>query len=122
MYSNEQLTKIVDALKTDTLYFSYTISFQLSEKQKNEALKLVIEGAIKDAKNKAQIIANATNIRLVRIKDINYNHTSSYSNDLSVAYCVVEDYEDKTSSFGLTPLPIEIKKSIDIIWVVKEGR
>jgi len=126
-YSNEQLAKIANALKVDTLYSSYTINFQLSEKQKNEALQLVIEGAIKDAVNKAQIIANATNVQLVKIKDINYNHTSSY--DDLVQYSVALDSEDygevpgkKGETYSnLTPAPVEIKKSINIIWEIKGG-
>jgi len=123
-YSNEQLAKIANALKVDTLYSSYTINFQLSEKQKNEALQLVIEGAIKDAVNKAQIIANATNVQLVKIKDINYNHTSS--NDDLVRYSVActnsEGYSKTGETYSnLTPAPVEIKKSINIIWEIKGG-
>jgi uncharacterized protein YggE len=129
-YSNEQLTKIVNTLKADTLYFSYTIGFQLSEKQKNEALQLVIEGAIKDATNKAQIIANSTNVRLVKIKDINYNHTASeddfvyygwsadgYDNDNYYGNSVKKGRQD--SFDNLIPMPIETKKSINIIWEIK---
>jgi uncharacterized protein YggE len=91
----------------------YNVNFQLSENQKTEALKLVIDGAIKDVTNKAKIIANTTNVQLVRIKDIDYGYSD-------FPYNIIASRDKKYEYPAITPIPIDIKKTIYIIWKIKK--
>lgn len=120
-YSPEKLNSIIGTLKNNDKEFTYSVSFQLSEKQKNELLEKSIKFALEDATLKAKLISESLNLKLVGVKEINFGYTPPRE-DYFASGDIFESYflEDKMSDgIVLNPQKIEIRKSIGIIWEVK---
>ncbi len=125
----EKLNAIINTLKKNEFKFGYDVDFKLSEEQKAKLLESAIEHAIKDAKNKADIIAKNLNIQLLQIKEINYGYSKGDYDILTpnyeTAYCITADEEmeeddDIELILDINPKKIGIKKSINIIWEIKQ--
>jgi len=120
-YSPEKLNSIIGTLKNNDKKFTYTISFQLSEKQKNELLENSIKFAVEDATLKAKFISESLNLKLVGVKEINFGYVPPRE-DIFAGGGMFHSYfiEDKvTDGIVLNPQKIEIRNSIGIIWEVK---
>jgi hypothetical protein len=121
-YTANKLNSIINTLKNESFKFGYNLSFKLSENQKNTQLEKAIELAIRDAKNKADIIAKSINITLVGIQEINFGYTNS-RNDLLIVenemvFSIMDD--DVEMEINLNPQMISIHKSIGIIWKIEQ--
>lgn len=60
---------------------NFHLSFKLSNEQKDKLLQKSIELAIEDAKTKAKHIANALNVNLGEIREINFEYVN-YEEDM----------------------------------------
>lgn len=120
-YSPEKLNSIIGTLKNNDQKFTYTISFQLSDNQKNELLEKAIKFAVEDATLKAKFISESLNLKLVGIKEINFGYITPRE-DIFAGGGLFDSYfqeEKMTNGIVLNPQKIEIRKSIGIIWEVK---
>lgn len=122
-YNSNSLNTVMKTLKNTGFPTAYYLSFKLSNQQKNELLKQSIELAIDDAKKKASYIAESLNIRLSKIKDINFGF-SNYQDDIltneRTIFYIVEEEEESQQDLNLNPNKIEIKKTIGVIWNIEE--
>jgi len=121
-YSPDKLNSIIETLKNDTFKFGYDLSFKLSEGQKSIQFENVIDLAIKDAKNKSEIIAKSLKIKLAEIQEINFGYTNSTIDLLTVENDNVFFVADSDSKIelNLNPQMISIRKSIGIIWKIEQ--
>jgi len=122
-YNATSLNTIIKTLKGNEFPVTYNLSFKLSNNQKEVLLEKAIELAIKDAKKKANYIAESMDLKILKVKDINYGYTS-YQNDLltnaSEVFFVIEDEAELDQDINLNPQKLEIKKTIGIIWNIEQ--
>lgn len=71
-FTQDLSEKLLNSLNTEGLNINYNVSFDFTEKQKDKIRKQALELAIKDAKEKASIIARTSGIQLLKISKINY--------------------------------------------------
>jgi uncharacterized protein YggE len=124
-HTYKKLNSIINSLKESSFKFGYDVSFKLSEEQKSKLLENAIELAIKDAKNKASIIAKNLNIKLIDIKEVNFGYSRS-NNDILINDYIIEiseEYEaagEKQLSLSINPRKININKTINVIWKIEQ--
>jgi uncharacterized protein YggE len=131
-YTVDFTKKLLGALKKDTLINSYNINFKLSENQKTLLRKKAISMAIDDARDKALSIAEASNVRLVKINSITYRD-DEYANGWNIDKDIIkENILSSTSTIRIrgnssdeptidfNPKEIGIQKTVLIEWIIAE--
>ncbi len=121
-YSDKTLNDIIKALKSDAFHFGYSIAFELSEEQKDTLLTKAIDLAVKDAENKAQLLAKSLHVTLGQIKEVNFGYTS-VSNDILTPkrqFSFMMDEEENVEDLELNPQLLSISKSVGIIWGIEQ--
>ncbi len=91
-------------------------------KNPEDSKDLMIANAIKDAKKKADVIASASGVELVRIISINYNTAPSYprgnNNYMSLSKGItVESAPVMIDNFN--PADIKQSTSVNVVWEIK---
>ena len=128
-YTEEFANKLMAALEDETIALKYDIRFELSESQKAELRKKTIAIAIQDAKEKADVIAKSSGLKLMKIKSIIFDNGSWYhrDNDLvrtDIAFGMVGSIagmnHGRKRSAIVNPVEIGIRKSVEFTWIVKE--
>ena len=129
-YTNEFTQKLMKALKNDSLSIYYSIGFKLSESQKALLRQKAISNAINDAKEKAKLIAESTNTKLISISTITYkgddyagrngdNDIIREDNWIS-KNIVIRGVGSSSPTIDFNPKEIGIQKSVEIIWTISE--
>jgi uncharacterized protein YggE len=116
----ERMFNTIGSLKFAT---EYTVSFSLSEQQKEKLRRLSLEKAIADAKEKAEIIAALNNLELVKINRIDFENNNFYLTDDDLAFeeiSIPMIREDILSNLDLHPKELSITRSVLIEWIIKE--
>jgi uncharacterized protein YggE len=131
MYSADYAKKLLSALQNDSIAFLYNLEFSLSEDQKSELRQMAIKAAIKDAREKAEAIAKAANIELLKINTITFNDEELgrfYESDLvqeNIMFSRDVAMSKPASSapvIDFNPKEIGIKKSLIIEWLIGERK
>jgi uncharacterized protein YggE len=126
-------SKLLTALKIDSIPVEYNIRFKLSEDQKSKLRQKAINLAVTDAKEKAKLLANASNIELTKINSITYlDEGSIFDQDRDI---VREEIQPQTQAFmvvgssndfkniDFNPKEVGIYKSVHIQWgIAKESK
>jgi uncharacterized protein len=134
-YSVYFANKLIATLKNDSLFCYYSIGFKFSEKQKSILRQKAILMAIEDAKEKAQSIAESANVKLIRINSIIYKDDDNVSRIPKDRDIIKDDIwitqemksigqshslNSKYQTFDFNPKEVEIEKSIQIEWAIKD--
>jgi uncharacterized protein len=124
-YSTDFVNKLLAALKSDSLSLTFSIDFALSEKQKAELRETALKLAVTDAKEKAKIIADASNVGILSIKHIQFTDESNYGGfDVvrrkDVTGFVGNAHTNTTLDFN--PQDISIEKSVIITWTIADKK
>lgn len=103
----------------------YNVRFSLSEDQKEKLRRASLEKAIQDAFDKAGIIAEASNLELVRIHRISFDGEGMaipFMDDANLAFeeSLSARRELPESPLDLNPKEISISRSITIEWIIQE--
>lgn len=109
--------KIIDAAVDSGALISY-INFELSPDKNNEYKSLVLAEASKDAKVKAESIANGLGKRLgslvsVSAQDYNYMPYPLYSRDASMGVAV------KEVATNIQPKNLELSSTVSVVYNIK---
>jgi hypothetical protein len=127
LYSLEFSKKLLAALQNETHSLNYRLDFSLSENQKKELRSKAIELAIEDAQTKAEAIAAASGVKLLKISSITFTDNEmgrSYESDLvreerlyagDVAFSKAGN---PSPEIDFNPREMGIKKSIVVEWVI----
>lgn len=117
-YSDDVLDKIIKIAQEKELTFS--LRFELSEKQKEELTKKAIKEAVGDAKSKAEILTSAAGVKLSYIKKIEYEKKGSSFDPLGRTYLASERTSDASGSgVSLNPQEMVIEKHVTITWAIE---
>ncbi|WP_341481596.1 SIMPL domain-containing protein [Christiangramia lutea] len=123
-FKNDQknITKILDQFSKSSTEFNLNFNFKLSDSLKENVQKQIIKLATRDAIEKAELISSASNIDLIKIKQIKYgtNYNSGmrlYNRNNGVAEVV--STIDNSIIKGFTPKDIVYSENILLVWDIK---
>lgn len=99
----------------------YGVEFEISDEPEKE--QIVLQSAINDSKNKAEMIAASLGQKVIGIEDVNYEYTTGernyeYSGERNLAKSIVVDDVDDLASQLKNPIKT-IRKAINIIWITE---
>lgn len=123
--SPENLHKVMKTLNDQRFKFGYNVSFSLSESQKDSLRKEAIEKAVVDAKQKAAILANAMDVKIGEIQEINFEYGDAIPSPLTrnVTMRYAAKLEDASAEqIELNPDEITLTKSVDIVWEIIQSK
>ena len=122
---NDLANKIINAIGSAKTDADISITFEISITKQDSINNKLIEFAIQDAKTKAELIAKATNQRIVKIDKINYGVRDNVTFDreaLSFSMSSAAPMQEKQNkSFTITPKDIEKSTQIIIYWQLKNN-
>lgn len=123
VYNIQLLNAIIELLNSGDFKLTYTVEFDLSPQQRDKLSKLTIENTIADAENKANHIVKQLGLQLGEVKEINFSQPSTIiSPTLSESVILSRSKEEKTSGLHLTPQLMQIRETIDIIWLIEKAQ
>lgn len=128
-FSYNVLSTVMETIKKNPYQFSYTVNFVLSESQKQDIINYAIEKSIADAKLKAEIIAKASNLELVRINSIKYSKDYfSYETDNDVISLVNQRIRfnrplfmqmPPTDEMTINQEELAVEKIVTVEWITR---
>ncbi len=126
LFSPEFANKLLTALKIDLV--EYSIKFKLSEDQKTKLRHAAITMAVEDAKEKAILLANSSNIKLNRINSVTYlDERYVFYQDSDIVreetlprqeVFMMAEASGNSTSIDFNPKEIGIYKSVQIEWKI----
>jgi len=117
-HNEKNLNLLMRTMNDERFNFGYNVSFSLSEKQKDTLRTAAIKQAVEDAKIKASALAEALEVRLLEIKEVNFEFGDG-GNDILVMQKTMRmeaNMADAGSDIKLNPEEQEIRKSVGVIW------
>ncbi len=131
VYTLEFTKKLLSALQTDSMPFSYSIAFNLSEKQKELLRKEAISKAVDDAREKALLIAESSKVTIGKIISITYvdsfvsaggnnDIVREYQSRSGAAFNYVGNERGNVPKIEFNPKEISIVKAVDIEWEIND--
>lgn len=117
-HTEKNLNRVMNTLNNDRFNFGYQVGFMLSEPQKDKMREEAIKEAVKDARKKAETLAEALEVKLVDIKEVNFEFAESGNDPLVYQKSMRYDAEASTggNNIKLNPQEMTISKSVGIIW------
>jgi uncharacterized protein YggE len=124
VYDQKTLQKIVSEFSKSEKAIDFSFDFELSEKLKQKVQSQIIDLAVKDGNEKANGIAKAAGLKLVKINDITYGGFGRDSGmeliEKRHIYAAEEMASgDKFQSFNFTPDDLVFRDTLTIIWIVE---
>ena len=116
IHTSDNLSKVMNTLQKDAFNFGYSLSFELSEDQKNILKKKVLEDAVADALQKAEILTSASGMSLGPIYEINYEYDQTPVSPLMNSRAYAMDMEVSSEQIEMNPDEMSIQKQVGIIW------
>lgn len=119
-FDNEKISEVLDCLTDYKEYMSFDMKFTVKDKE--DMIREVLKDATRDARFKAEILAESSSVKLGNLMTIG-SYTKNY-NFVSYTDFETEDYCCGLGSlFGgsnITPKEIEISDKINFIWEIKD--
>ena len=117
-YSPQLIHKVLESVNSFKL--NYTINFSMSEDQLQRLTKIAMVSAVEDAKQKALILAEASNVQLGSILKISYG-IDQYRPEPFLSERMMSSQSDERSQneLNLSPPMTSLFKSVLIIWEIK---
>lgn len=99
----------------------YTVSFLLSEEQKEKLSKAALIQAVDDAKRKANILADASGVQLKEISKISYGTAPGRPGPLTEVVRLSADSSPSDSNgLKLYPGEISVHQTVRMIWHISQ--
>ncbi len=115
-FSSQRLAEVLSALKKGLANPSIQISF--STKDQDGLKKRILQNAVQNAREKAEIIAAASGCSLGEILNIDYSWEEvDFESDFR--YCGLEKSSYKSAPMEINPKDIEAADTVSIIWGIK---
>ena len=115
-YSPKKLGSVIQV--PEKYQVTYRLIFALSDQQKDSLSEKAIKAAVEDARSKAELIAAASGVKLVKISKINYEASNFGDYRLIQEAEVAHKVRDFGNELDLSPKAISIRKAVDIEWQI----
>lgn len=132
IYTVEFTQKLLQAIKSDSLAVNNSIGFKLSESQKTKLRQKAIKMAIDDAKEKAESIAESSNVELRKINSIVYMDDNFFRRGIdqdiikeevrNLQGVMIGGLGKRSPTIDFNPKEISIQKSVQIEWKIREKK
>ncbi|MCZ4410644.1 SIMPL domain-containing protein [Cryomorphaceae bacterium 1068] len=120
-HTQENMNAVVNTLKKEAFNFGYSLSFSLSETQKSTLLEEALTKAVKDGEHKADILAEALEVKIVALEEVNHGYMSDGPDVFQPRFRSMDAVEMKSDGgqeITLNPSEMEIRKEVGLIWKV----
>lgn len=120
-HTQENMNAVVNTLKKEAFNFGYSLFFSLSETQKSTLLEEALTKAVKDGEHKADILAEALEVRIVALEEVNHGYMSDGPDVFQPRFRSMDAVEMKSDGgqeLTLNPSEMEIRKEVGLIWKV----
>ncbi len=114
---NSLMSSVLSDLTNRGLGISFSISFDVSDREKHN--KELIRNAVLDAKESAEVIAEASGISLKEIINIDYSFSEIKFHNEENEYDIMTKCCCDMSIPDFAPDDIKAKKNITIIWLIE---
>ena len=117
-HDTPMLQNIMRTLADERFRFGYRLNFKLSKSQEDSLTAEAIRKATYDARRKAQILAGEMDVRVLEIKEINYEYDQPgggipvYREEMMMS----KQADSQGGDLTLTPQEIEMRKVVRVIW------
>ncbi len=122
-YSQQLLQKIVTEFSKNEQPINFSFDFELSEQLKQKVQNQIIEYAVNDANEKAQNIAKASKLKLIRINTITYGSWAKEAGmeliEQKHNYASAAVASDDFESFNFTPDDLIFRYTITMEWSIE---
>ncbi len=117
-YSQELVNSVLKPI--NALELNYSINFSMSEAQKQRLTKIAMVNAVGDAKVKAEILSEATKVKLLSISKISYG-IDNFRPEPFMTERVLANKDDGsvTNDLSLSPPLTSLFKSVLIVWNIE---
>jgi uncharacterized protein len=120
LYTKERVTKLVEAFTESTVGLAFNFSFILSDSATKTARNKLIELAITDAKEKADLITRTSSTKLGTIQSIQYGNFNNMQPQ-PLMYKAMENNQSAPAGFGgLNVADIELADEITVLWNISQ--
>lgn len=122
-YSQPVLQKIVNEFSKSEKPVDFNFAFELSEALKQKSQAQVIEMAVRDADEKAGVIAKASRVKLAGIKNIVYGspiRDAGMQSMARVSNFDVANQAGEMQSFNFTPDDLVLRDTLTIEWFIAQ--
>ncbi|WP_075601713.1 SIMPL domain-containing protein [Saccharicrinis aurantiacus] len=119
IYTQKYSKALLNSLNQENLDLNYRISFGFTEEQKTKLRKDALQLAIKDATEKAEIIAQASGLKLSGIANITYGTSPSVNPRTDIVYekqLMNSSSNRNSAGVNLNPKEQMIQKTVYIEW------
>lgn len=113
-FEKDYLSKVLGVLSCTQSKASYRISFQVKDPEPFR--QQAIAGAVKNAKDKAQVLAEAAGVALGEIRQIEYSWSEIHFKS-NVRFNEIQD-SALESSFDITPEDVGVSDSVTVIYAI----
>lgn len=118
IYSTSFVQKVLQAVEKYEL--TYAINFSMSLKQKEELTNIALTNAVKDAKQKAKVLSEASGVNLGEIKLISYGKDMYRAEPIHNERMLSSKMDVVNSeNLVLSPTQTSLFKSVLIVWEVR---
>ena len=119
----DKVNKLSDAIGKSRTKGEMSISFELSENNREMVKAKLIENAIKDAFSKAQIIAKGSNVTLGKILKVEYGAEINFSRKYSDSVVAMDELasakeESENNTLSISPQELELNDEIIMEWEI----
>jgi uncharacterized protein YggE len=122
-YKQQMLQKIITEFSKQEKPVDFSFDFDLSETLKQKTQLEIIEAAIKDAHDKAAVMAKASSLKLLNISSISYGSCTPDNNivlmDRTQKYTTAMVGDSGMPSFNFTPADLVFQDAVTIQWYIK---
>ena len=115
-FEKDYLNKVLRALSRTQSQSSFSVSFQLNDPE--PLLHKAIAEAVKNAKIKAQVLAEAAGVMVGELVHIDYSWSEIRFHS-SLEYGTVED-SMASPGYDFTPEDVNISESVTVIWAIDD--
>lgn len=121
---NKKLGKILTGLVKSKIEFEFTVSYTISESEKEEYTEKLISEAVYDAKRRAEILAKAAEVELGNVVSI--NHSDFMPGNFSSNFMLSDSLEDMSMDcmspdieFSIDSKDIELSDDVNMVWEIR---
>jgi uncharacterized protein YggE len=118
-YQAEKLMEAINAISRSESNPEYHLNFSLSDESRKKMRNQLIEEAIADAREKAEIITKAAGTRITGIHSINYNAGNPVAYPMQKVMFESQARQQSDYSAEINPEEITLSDQITIVWKIE---
>lgn len=118
--NRETISRILNKFSESTTEVDFSFDFKVSDKRRSETQNDLIRLAVKDAQQKAGVMAQAAGVKLVRVHKMQYGTERAVPlEEIGREYKFSAMAADNAQAFNLTPDDIVFTDAVTVEWIIE---